>query len=380
MDPPQASNSTLPGYVVIQKLTCASAGPFPTSITGTGPWTVTVSLATRATNKNFSMSYGGTVASSKVTAPSIATAYEFTAQADFGPAPASREPTCRHGQCAVRASRGQRASEHGCCRSDELVHRQRPGLEEQRRHEVPGNRSSHLERRRRDAAADYTFTAGDAGTHTFTPGATLITTGSRTLTATDTSNAAINGSQTVTVSRVATHFVVGGLANPSTAGVAQSLTVVAKDAFNNTASGYTGTVHFTSSDGAATLPANYGFIAGDAGSHSFSVTLRTVGSQDVTATDTANASVTGLQTVTVSPGAATHFLGECAGIGDGGIAQSVSVTAKDSSNNTATGYTGTVHFTSSDGAAVRLRTTRTPAATRVVTASRRRSRQPARGR
>ena len=200
--------------------------------------------------------------------------------------------------------------------------------------------------------ADYTFTAGDAGTHTFTPGATLITTGSRTLTATDTSNAAINGSQTVTVGPgAATHYVVSGLANPSTAGVAQSVTITAKDAFNNTATGYTGTVHFTSSDGAATLPANYAFMAADAGSHSFSVTLRTLSSQDVTATDTPNASITGLQTVTVHPGAATHFSVSAPASAAAGVPLSVTVTAKDSSNNTATGYTGTVHFTKSDSGA-----------------------------
>ncbi|PYQ46805.1 MAG: hypothetical protein DMF59_20620, partial [Acidobacteria bacterium] len=51
---------------------------------------------------------------------------------------------------------------------------------------------------------------------------------------------------------------------------------------------YTGTVHFTSTDGAATLPINYTFTAGDAGSHTFSFTLRTAGGQTVYATDIAD--------------------------------------------------------------------------------------------
>ena len=103
---------------------------------------------------------------------------------------------------------------------------------------------------------------------TFTPGATFVTLGSQTLTATDISNATITGSKTTTVgSGPATQLVVGGLANTSLAGVAQSVTVTAKDAFGNTATGYTGADHVTSSDGASILPADYSFLAGDAGLH-----------------------------------------------------------------------------------------------------------------
>ena len=69
------------------------------------------------------------------------------------------------------------------------------------------------------------------------------------------------------------------------------------------ATGYTGTVTFTSSDGSATLPANYTFVGGDAGVHTFTggVTLVTVGEQSVTATDVAVGTITGSQTaITVS--------------------------------------------------------------------------------
>ena len=52
--------------------------------------------------------------------------------------------------------------------------------------------------------------------------------------------------------------------------MAHNVTVTALDAYGNMATGYTGTVHFTSSDGQAVLPANYTFIAGDAGVHTFS--------------------------------------------------------------------------------------------------------------
>ena len=70
------------------------------------------------------------------------------------------------------------------------------------------------------------------------------------------------------------------------------MTVTAYDAYNNVATGYTGTVAFSSSDGHAGLPANYAFKGADAGVHIFSVTLKTAGSQSITATDTITSSIT----------------------------------------------------------------------------------------
>ena len=47
----------------------------------------------------------------------------------------------------------------------------------------------------------------------------------------------------------ATHFVVS-VPSSATAGSAFTFTVTAEDQYDNTATGYTGTVHFTSSDAA----------------------------------------------------------------------------------------------------------------------------------
>ena len=118
--------------------------------------------------------------------------------------------------------------------------------------------------------------------------------GSHTFTATSAIGPYTGTSGTVTVNPgSATTLVLSGLST-QTAGTAQSLTVTAQDAYGNTATGYTGTVHFTSSDGSATLPANYTFLAGDAGVHSFSsgVTLKTAGSRSVTGTDTVTGTIT----------------------------------------------------------------------------------------
>src|SRR5204862_7933473 len=122
----------------------------------------------------------------------------------------------------------------------------------------------------------------------------------------------------------------------------------------NTATGYAGTVHFTSSDGAAALPANYTFVGGDNGVHTFTnlTTLKTSGNQTVTATDTVTGSITGTSgTIAVSAAAATHYSVTAPASATAGTAFSITVTALDQFNNTATSYAGTVHFTSSDGQA-----------------------------
>jgi outer membrane protein assembly factor BamB len=128
--------------------------------------------------------------------------------------------------------------------------------------------------------------------------------GDHTVTGTDGS---ATGTATLHVNAgTATQLAVSGLASPRTAGVAGSVTVTAKDAYENTATGYAGTVHFTSSDGAAVLPANATLTNGVG---TFSVTLETAGTQSVTATDTGNSSITGSQTgIVVYAGATYHPL------------------------------------------------------------------------
>src|SRR4029077_8351611 len=75
----------------------------------------------------------------------------------------------------------------------------------------------------------------------------------------------------------------------ATSGTAFNVTVTALDANNNRVPTYTGTVHLTSTNGTAVLPANSQLTNGQG---VFSVTLKT-GTWTVTATDTVNASITG---------------------------------------------------------------------------------------
>ncbi|HZD67277.1 MAG TPA: glycoside hydrolase family 172 protein, partial [Acidimicrobiales bacterium] len=86
----------------------------------------------------------------------------------------------------------------------------------------------------------------------------------------------------------------------ATTGGPVAIQVRALDAEGGTATTYTGTVSFSSSDPAATLPGPYAFTAGDAGAHAFSVTFATPGSQTVTATDAPDGLVATSTPVTVS--------------------------------------------------------------------------------
>jgi hypothetical protein len=202
--------------------------------------------------------------------------------------------------------------------------------------------------------ANYTFVAADSGMHTFN--ATLKTAATQSITATDTATVSITGTQSgITVNPGPTStLIVTGFASPVVAGTPSNITVTAKDGFGNTTPAYAGTVHFTSTDAQAVLPANYTFVAADSGAHMFSATLKTAGTQSITATDTVTNSITGAQSgITVSPGpASTLIVTGFASPATAGTASTFTVTAKDASGNTATGYAGTVHFTSSDAQAL----------------------------
>jgi hypothetical protein len=94
--------------------------------------------------------------------------------------------------------------------------------------------------------------------------------------------------------------------SPATApaGSVVPLTVTLHDAFGNLATTYGGTVRLTASDARAVLPPDVTYVpATDAGSHAFSASLLTAGSQVLTATDLVDATITCNATVLVMPGA-----------------------------------------------------------------------------
>ena len=128
-----------------------------------------------------------------------------------------------------------------------------------------------------------------AGTGTFS--ATLVTAGNQTLTASD-CDAHISGqSKPIAVNAAAaTHFEIIA-PDSATVGSAFQFTVIAEDKFNNTVKLYSGTVHFTSSESTAALPANSTLTGGTG---IFSTTLNIKGDgQVLQAADTANPAISG---------------------------------------------------------------------------------------
>jgi hypothetical protein len=200
------------------------------------------------------------------------------------------------------------------------------------------------------AVTTYTFTAADAGTHTFTSGVKLFTAGPETVTVT----AALmtSASQSVQVTpAAATHFSIAAPAT-AVAGTPATFTVTALDGYGNTATGYTGSVRFTSTDGQATLPTAT-FTTADAGVQAVSVVLKTVanGGQRINAFDTVTTTITGASGTTLVTPAAARSFSLSSGGGFIGSPHAITVTARDAYGNAATSYNGTVHITSSDAQA-----------------------------
>ena len=118
---------------------------------------------------------------------------------------------------------------------------------------------------------------------------------------------------------------------------------------------FTGIVHFTSSDTAAILPADYTFNGSENGVKGWvdAVTFRTAGTQTLTAVATASGKQVLNETYIVTPGPAGALVisQKPDGVNAGATFQ-VTVTATDSTGATLAGYTGSVGFVSSDAAAV----------------------------
>ena len=147
----------------------------------------------------------------------------------------------------------------------------------------------------------------------------------------------------------ATHFSIS-TPTQATAGTSFSITVTALDASGNKAAGYSGTIHFTSSDGQAILPVD-STLSGGVGT--FTVTLETSGTQTITATDKTNSGITGSATLPVvansnSPGEII-ISPSSASIAAGG-SQSFTATLYDIYGNSLGDVTNSVSWSINSGA------------------------------
>lgn len=121
-----------------------------------------------------------------------------------------------------------------------------------------------------------------------------MTSGTPTITSADALSTVTTQQATITSQY---RILVTGVSNPTNAGVPSSITVQAVDYTNTPQADYHGTVAFSSADGGAILPAQYTFTSADHGRKTFinGVTMGTVGTWDVTVTDTSDAAIHGSQ-------------------------------------------------------------------------------------
>ncbi len=201
---------------------------------------------------------------------------------------------------------------------------------------------------------DFNFLVSNAGVAQVS--VALTTVGTRYIQVNDANNFSITGQEpNIVVSpNVATHLGLSNYPSPVAAGSQGNLVVTAYDAYNNIATGYTGTVHFTSTDANAALSPNITFVAGNHGVRLASITLQSSGTQSITGNDTVSPSIAGLASIlVVNPSSVVTFgvLGfpNPATVGQQG---NITVTAYDSYHNVVTGYTGTVQISSTDTNAI----------------------------
>jgi hypothetical protein len=146
----------------------------------------------------------------------------------------------------------------------------------------------------------YTFTPADKGVHTVT--VTLYTAGPQSISTTSSTDGAVGLLQGVVVQAATAHsLVITGLSSSVYSGLSDSFKVTAYDAYGNVATGYTGTVTFTSSDPLAGLPSNYTFTPAAAGVQAFAVQLQSDGTKTITVTDTTTPTLTSSASATVVP-------------------------------------------------------------------------------
>ena len=133
-------------------------------------------------------------------------------------------------------------------------------------------------------SATYSATAS-SGIATFALASTPLTVaGTYTYTATATTLTQAVATEVVNPAALAA-FSVTGLGPFSAPQIAGTATVKAVDMYGNIVTSFTGPVSLTSSDATATIsPATYTYAGADAGTHTYSVTFRTAGTQTVTAT------------------------------------------------------------------------------------------------
>jgi hypothetical protein len=163
-------------------------------------------------------------------------------------------------------------------------------------------------------------------------------------------NSQAEGSVTVSVgTQNVVEIGVDVAGETTTAGSTMVVTLTAIGSNGLATPSYRGTVHLSSSDPAAVLPADLAFSAADAGTKAVKIVLKTAGLNSVSAADTGGGVRHGTGVITVKPGpAATCAATQAPTSAPAGSLVGMNVVIHDAFANLATNYTGTIRLTSTD--------------------------------
>jgi hypothetical protein len=206
------------------------------------------------------------------------------------------------------------------------------------------------------SGASYTFTGADAGTHTFSAaqGVTYNTVGTYTIVCTTGTGAGLvtGTSNQIQVTSTDGFLVTATPAStPVNSTVSFTVSAVHAGAVNTN---YTGTVRFSSTDGAANFLSgtSYTFTASDKGTHTFTapasgVTFHTVGQQTISATDGTLSGASNPVTVYAATGLTLVVTPATTTVGTP-VGFTISATYN---GQVVTNYAGTVTFSATDATA-----------------------------
>lgn len=141
------------------------------------------------------------------------------------------------------------------------------------------------------------------------------------------------------------HFVINTITTPQTAGSGFSITITAKDAQNNTVTGFTGTANLRDQTGTISPVTTTNFTNGV---WSGTITITQSGGNSLTVTSSGKAGNS--NTFTVNPAALDHFtFSPIESPKTAGTAFSISISARDIYENLVTGFVSTANLTDVTG-------------------------------
>ena len=202
-------------------------------------------------------------------------------------------------------------------------------------------------------SSSYTYSRADSGRHTFS--VLLKSTGYQRVNIADASSVGVSltwNAYTV-LAPIAQQLQVSA-PTTTTAGASFQITITAADLLGNTATGYNGTIQFSSSDSLASLPGNTTFTASNDGVLTFNATLRTAGIQTLNYVDTQNGALSGTLLISVGTAGASQFVVSAPATALSGLPFNATVKVEDAFGNLVSNYAGTVHESSDDTYATSL--------------------------